>query len=302
MASPSEESPLVLVTGLAGFTGSHLTPALEAKGYRVRGLDHVVRPEDEGRILGCDLLDRRAVADAVNSLLPQAVIHLAGIALVTHGDVSQIYQSNIMGTRNLLEALSSLDPAPRNVILASSANVYGNARGGMIDETMPPAPANDYAVSKLAMEYMALTFASRLPLTIVRPFNYTGPGQSTDFVVPKIVAHFRDRRSLLELGNLDVSREFSDVRRTVEAYARLVGLSGQGEIYDICGGVGISLRSIIETTERLSGHRLEIRVNPAFVRENEVSTLVGSPAKLEGTVGALPRYDIEATIAWMLET
>lgn len=302
MASPSEESPLVLVTGLAGFTGRHLTPALEAKGYRVRGLDHVVPPGSEGRIEGCDLLDRAQVAEALARLRPRAVIHLAGIALVTHGDVSQIYQANIMGSRNLLEAVAGLADKPRSVILASSATVYGNSRGGVLDEATEPAPTNDYAVSKLAMEYMAKTFVSRLPITIVRPFNYTGPGQSTDFVVPKIVEHFRERRPLLELGNLEVAREFSDVRRAVEAYARLVELPGRGDVYNIASGAGVSLKRIIGAAERISGHRLEVRVNPAFVRENEVAALVGSPEKLERAIGRLPSYDIDSTIEWMLGT
>jgi nucleoside-diphosphate-sugar epimerase len=311
--------PLVLVTGLSGFTGRHLRPALQARGWRVVGVDH--REPDAGSASSpsgaaldesrhCDLLDRQAVAALVQELQPRAVIHLAGIASVTHGDVGEIYRVNIMGTRNLLEALAAASSQAaespgsglRTVVLASTANIYGNTGGHALDESTPSAPTNDYAVSKLAMEYMALTFRERLPITIVRPFNYTGPGQSDRFVIPKIVGHFRRRAQVLELGNMDVTREFSDVRRVVEAYARLIDLPGTGQVYNLASGSGVTLREVIDILERISGHKIELRFNSAFARANEVRILVGSCARIESVIGALPRYTIEDTLGWMLET
>ena len=301
MAGPSEKQPLVLVTGLAGFTGPHLIAALEGRGWRVVGLDRRDSIVGTTKIYACDLLDRLSLIRRVREIAPQAVIHLAGISDVHHENIGELYEINIMATRNLLEALAQLDTRLQAVLLASSANVYGNTGGRALDELTPLAPANDYAVSKLAMEYMARTFAEKLPITIIRPFNYTGRGQTTRFVVPKIVEHFRQKASVIELGNLDVTREFSDVRRTVEAYARLLALPGTCEIYNICSGKGESLRQILSEAEKITGHRIEVRVNPAFVRENEVEILIGSCDKLEAAVGVLPRYAIKDTLSWMLE-
>ena len=200
-----------LVTGIDGFTGRYLEAELLAAGYRVFGTvrDGEAAGED---LHAVDLCDRLRLMEVVADVRPDVVAHLAAISFVAHGDAESIYRVNVVGTRNLLEALSALDERPAAVLLASSANVYGNAPFEVIDESVPPAPANDYAVSKLAMEYLARLWMDRLPIMMTRPFNYTGVGQAPNFLVPKIVSHFQARRPLIELGNTDVARDFSDVR------------------------------------------------------------------------------------------
>lgn len=294
-----------LLTGAAGFTGHYVSSALAELGHEVHGLVHDaelaplpgIAKAHEG-----NLTDLESVVRIVDEVRPDHVIHLAAVSFVAHSDVDQMYRTNVVGTRQLLEALSRSPKLPSSVVLASSANIYGNAREGVLDETVPPAPANDYGVSKIAMEYVARTYMSRLPISVVRPFNYTGLGQSESFLLPKIVAHARRRAPVIELGNLDVARDFSDVRTVSDAYVRLLTEPRAiGETYNICSGRAVSLRSVIETVERLSGHQMEIRVNPDFVRANEVRSLCGSAARLEEAIGPLKPISLDETLSWMLQ-
>lgn len=291
------------VTGVAGFTGRYLAPALKARGYRVCGLVQDTPADPLPGVDGLrqgDLLDTQALAAMLREERPEVVVHLAAVSFVAHGDVEAIYRTNLLGTRCLLEALT-LAGSARHVLLASSANVYGNATDGVLDEGVPPAPANDYAVSKLAMEHMARLWVNKLPITLVRPFNYTGVGQAAHFLVPKIVSHFARRAPVLELGNLEVERDFSDVRAVVEAYARLLDQPASGQTYNVCSGQGHSLMEIVSTLEQLCGFRPEVRVNPAFVRPNEVRRLVGNPSRLRAVIGPWSGVSLRDTLAWMLE-
>ena len=293
-----------LITGIGGFTGRHLAAELTRAGYEVCGLTHL--GGDAGpRTLACDLGDAAAVKAAVVQLRPEVVAHLAAVSFVAHGDANEIYRTNVVGTRNLLAALAALADRPRAVLLASSANVYGNATAGVIDESVRPAPANDYAVSKLAMEYMAALWCDQLPITIVRPFNYTGVGQAIEFLMPKLVAHFKQRAAVVELGNLDVERDFSDVRSIVRSYRLLLDLPNTGRnsgaVFNVCSGRGYALREVLGMLAELAGYMPEVRVNPAFVRANEVKTLVGSRQALDALIGAPPQPPLAQTLQWMLQ-
>ena len=218
----------VLITGINGFTGRYMQAVLQEKGYQVFGtmaggsasaVSSVAMPVNT---FVMDLCNADNVAMVVQQVQPHYVLHLAALSFVGHGDANGFYSVNLAGTRNLLAALAGLSEKPRCVLLASSANVYGNAQEGVLAESAAVAPANDYAVSKLAMEYMAKLWQQELPIVITRPFNYTGQGQEEKFLIPKIVRHFRDRAAVIELGNLDVWRDFSDVRALVQAYAGLL--------------------------------------------------------------------------------
>lgn len=288
----------VLITGVDGFTGRHLASLLQARNVEVRGTVLGEAAQD-GSIRRVDLLDFEALAAAVADVAPTHVVHLAAISFVAHGDVEQIYRTNIAGTRNLLRALAGASTGLRCVLLASSANVYGNAAQDPIDEDVAPQPANDYAVSKLAMEYMAALWSEQLPITVVRPFNYTGVGQSRQFLIPKIADAFRRRVPTLELGNIDVERDFSDVRDVVEAYRRLLA-AAPGGTYDVCSGRATSLREVLQMAGEISGYTPEVVVNPAFVRANEIKRLRGSGRRLKAVVGNWNQHSLRATLEWML--
>lgn len=293
-----------LITGIRGFTGGYLAAELAAGGWEVWGLgSHAARPDSpsDPRYLGVDLLDQAALARAIDRISPAVVVHLAGIAFVGHQDQNAFYQVNLIGSRNLLAALAAASRRPDCVLLASSANVYGTAIGGVLDESTLPNPANDYAVSKLAMEYMARLWQDRLPLVIARPFNYTGVGQSESFLLPKIVGHFRRGAEVIELGNLDVSRDFSDVRAVVRAYRRLIEVCPVGATVNVCSGRSSSLAEVLATVATLAGRRLRVEVNPAFVRAREVKTLCGDPSRLRSLIGAWESPPLAETLGWMLE-
>lgn len=296
----------VLITGIEGFTGGHLASVLALAGYEVFGLARSAPRRTINHCAAvhvCDLLYRDGLARVVADLRPHYVFHLAGISFVAHGDVEEIYKANVIGARNLLDAMASHGKDVRGVMLASSANVYGPGDGRPMTEETPFAPANDYAVSKIAMEYAASLYRARLPIIIVRPFNYTGVGQSAEFLAPKIVSHLRQRATAIELGNLDVARDISDVRMVVDAYQRLMETPAAfGQTINVCSGVAHSLRDILTTAQTLAGHDMAVTVNPQFVRINEVRQLLGDPARLIGLIGPLKSYSLADTLGWMLNT
>jgi len=294
------EGKRALITGLHGFTGHHMARELAAAGYRVFGTatpGGVSSPD----VFAFDLCDRAAVGAMVEQVQPDVVVHLAGISFVAHGDAEQIYRVNVVGTRNLLEALAGAAHKASCVLLASSANIYGNASVPVIDEAVAPSPANDYAVSKLAMEYMARLWMDKLPIVIVRPFNYTGRGQDERFLLPKIVAHFQRRERRIELGNLAIARDFSDVRMVARSYRKLLAAAPGGEAFNICSGRSNSLEDVIDLCSGIAGYRIEVQVNPAFVRANDVLTLSGSNEKLAQVIGPLDPPALIDTLRWMLE-
>lgn len=288
----------VLITGSLGFTGRYLATELAQHGYEVFGTG--TRPGDSPTYFQADLQDKPHLQAVIAKVQPQIVVHLAALAYVDHDDPAAFYRVNLIGTRHLLEATAKEAPNVRCVFLASSANIYGNATAGLLREDTPPDPANDYAVSKLAMEYLAKLWQAQLPIVIVRPFNYTGVGQNERFVIPKIVAHFRRREPVIELGNLHVQREYNDVRSVVRAYRLLIERCPVGEVVNVCSGRIYSLQDVLALAQELSGHRIEVRVNPALVRPNEVHTLAGDKRKLVSLIGDWDSLPLPQTLAWML--
>lgn len=276
----------VLVTGADGFTGTYLVAELLSRG-------HEVVP------FASDITDAAAVDAEVAAVSPDRVIHLAAIAFVGTDAVDPFYQVNQLGTYHLLDAVAR--HAPRaHVLIASSANIYGNTTGGYLDESTPPNPANHYAVSKWAMELGARMWADRLHITIARPFNYTGVGQEEQYLIPKIVAHFRRREPVITLGNIDVSRDFGDVRSVVAAYCGLSLAPPAPQVVNVCTGRVWNIRQIIAIASRITGHDIEIATNPAFMRANEVEILAGDASLLQSLLPDWQPKSLEDTLEWML--
>lgn len=293
------------ITGINGFTGRYLAAELAGAGYEVYGLSHTaIECEIFGvkQVFSCDLNDTQTLEKIISEVRPDVVAHLAAIAFVAYGDVEEIYRTNVVGSRNLLDILARSGISFQSVLVASSANVYGNATAGVLNERAVFAPANDYAVSKVSMEYMAQLYQERLPLIIVRPFNYTGIGQSGNFLLPKIVNHVRSAAPVIELGNLDVSRDFSDVRTVVQYYRLLLENSkAKNQVFNVCSSKAYTLNEVLTMVREISQQQFDVRVNPAFVRANEVKTLIGDNTKLIATVGELKAFSLNETLKSMIE-
>jgi nucleoside-diphosphate-sugar epimerase len=288
----------VLITGISGFTGPYVRAALESRGHEVVGLaDHAGRGAADRAV---DLLDADSVRRFLKTESFDYVVHLAAVSFVAHETAADYYRVNVLGTLNLLEALAAGAGKLKKVVLASSANVYGRPLRSPVDESAAPAPMNHYGVSKLAMELMAGTWFERLPILITRPFNYSGVGQSPKFVLPKLVAHFRDQAETIELGDTAVVREFMDVRDVADVYAALLESAAASQAVNLCAGRGYRLDEILEKLRALTGAAPRIERAPALVRSNEIPQLVGSPARLKSLVPSVAFRPLDDTLRWML--
>jgi len=277
----------LLLTGASGFTGYHLYQEAKLAGF-------VVIP------LISDISDIPAMKAEILNIKPDYVIHLAAISAVSHSQQEDLYKVNLMGALNLLESLALLPSIPEKIILVSSANVYGNISDESISEELYPHPVNHYAMSKLAMEMMAINYFPKLPIVITRPFNYTGVGHDLRFVIPKIINHFKQKLELIELGNIDVLREYNDVRTVCQIYLKLLTYGEIGQIYNICSGRAFTLREIIHKLRVMTKQLLEVNINSNLIRSNEVFVLSGNPSKLQKTIGEIQFPPIDETLLWML--
>ncbi len=276
----------VALTGMSGFTGRFVADALTAAGA-------------ECVPIAADLANPGAIEAAVAEAPFDRLVHLAALAFVGVADWQGFYRVNQLGTFHLLNAVAKVRPGVR-CIIASSAQVYGPGAEGLVAEDAPTYPANHYAVSKLAMEQGARLWGDRLEIVVTRPFNYTGRGQQTQYLVPKIVDHFRRRADVIELGNTWVKRDFGDVRAVAEAYAGLALTEEAPALLNIATGQLSSIDDILHILTRLSGHTLEVQVNPAFVRANDVPILGGDASRLRAALPGWEPRALEETLNWML--
>jgi len=294
--------PCLLVTGAAGFTGRHLISQAKRDGYRCVA---IVQPGGKNLTIAdntcaSDVLDSQQVEEIIQQFKPDYIVHLAAISFVAHGNSAEIYRVNQLGTLNLLDAVRKHRPAVKKVLIASSANIYGNATVLPITEAAQPDPINHYGVSKVAMELIAQLYDD-LPIVISRPFNYTGCGQARCFLIPKLVDAFRGKQETIELGNLSVSRDISDVRDVVRAYLKLLTHDTPDRVYNVCSGFPTPLLTVVDLLNDLAGYRIHTKVSSDFVRRDEINTLYGSPASLESVIGCYREFTLEQTLAWMLE-
>ena len=291
-------SKKVLITGIDSFTGIHLSKYLQMARYDVYGTSYLNESE---KTYKCDITKKEDIKTVLKAVDPDYVIHLSGISYAAFEDSTEFYKVNTIGTINILDAILEMNLNPSKILIASSATVYGNQGLEVLDESLCPTPVNHYGASKYAMESMVKNYFNKLNIIVTRPFNYTGMGQAEHFLIPKIVKHFKDAKKEIELGNLHVSREFNDITFVCEIYSRFLNSTCKSEIVNICSDRGVKLLDIIDKMNLIAGYAIEVKVNPAFVRKDEIKTLTGSSKKLFGLIGKVKQKTLDNTLRDMFE-
>jgi len=283
----------VLITGIDSFTGIHLSSYLLNLGYDVYGTSFI---QNSRKIYKCDITKKDDISMVIGTVKPDFIVHLSGISFAAHGNNEDFYKVNTIGTINILDVLIELDIVPEKIVIASSATVYGNQGIEILDESLCPKPANHYGASKYAMECLVRNYFSKLPIIISRPFNYTGIGQEKHFLIPKIVSHFKEHKTKIELGNIDVSREFNDIGFVCKVYKKLLESNVKSEVVNIASNRGIKLLDVIDIMSNIAGYDIAVEVNPAFVRKDEIQNLTGSTKKLFTLIGNIQHKSFSETL------
>ncbi len=303
----------VLVTGATGFVGRHLGRLLLDEGLDLFGTCYPDKPCPEDRqLVHLDLRSSEAAEAAVERDKPDWVVHLAAVSNVRKSweNRRETLETNIIATSNIFEAVRRLAPAAR-VLFVSSSDVYGvlSAEERTFREEDPFHAVNPYAYTKIAGELLSRFYVEveKLDIVIARPFPHTGPGQTADFVFSDWASQIaRIEKGLAEpvirVGNLDVRRDYSDVRDVVRAYALLLRRGRTGEIYNICAGRAVSLRSILETLLSLSPAKIRVETDPAKLRKTDIPFLAGDAGKIRRETGWAPTIPLEETLSGLLES
>jgi GDP-4-dehydro-6-deoxy-D-mannose reductase len=305
----------VLITGATGFVGKHLSSLLNSSGgFQVHGTR---MPEESSIDLpGVDLVECRlenccSVREAVNRTNPNVVYHLAAQSSVPRSleDPAGTYETNVVGTVNLLEALRE-ERDLRAVVLISSAEVYGivSEEELPITEDAQVKPGNPYAFSKICSEIMGEAYFRDfgMPVIRLRSFNHIGPGQSDSFVTSSFARQIAEiesglRPPSLMVGNLESSRDFTDVRDVVRAYEMAATSCVPGELYNISSGRAVKISDILQSLLAMTEAKIEVTEDPARMRPSDLPILTGDSSKFRKATGWSPQIPLETTLKDLLD-
>ena len=296
----------VLVTGAAGFAGSHVVQALAGYGTIV-GWTHNAPPPQEVVTLAewqrVDLLHPVEVRQAIAKLRPSAVIHCAGAPNVAHSwkDTVTPLSANVLATHHLFDALRRVGQ-PCRVVVPGSATVYALSDSALT-ETSPLAPSNPYAVSKLVQEELSLRAMREdgVDVVVTRSFNHTGPRQSAAFAAPNMARQIamiekRLAEPVIKVGNLEAQRDFTDVRDMARAYVMLMKQGTASEVYNVSSGVARVMRSVLDALAARARVDVLIETDPALMRPSDTPMLLGDSTKLRASTGWHPEIPFDQTL------
>lgn len=308
----------VLVTGGGGFAGQHLLREIlrsEPAAVACTVLGDPPRLPAEHPFaavhwLSLDLMSNESVRSILCGFEPDVVYHLAGQASVGQSleEPLETWEVNATGTVRLLAELLESGRRKVRFLLASSAEVYGSVPGERqpIGEAMPRRPLTPYGSSKAAAEIAAIQMGSsgEVEAIVARSFNHIGPGQDQRFVLPNMAMQLAairrgEREPVLRAGNLDVERDFLDVRDAVRGYRVLMERGEPGEVYNVSSGRALSLLAVLQRLIDISGTGAKLEIDPDRVRPIDIPLLVGDPSRL-GSLGWEATVDLDTTLRDLL--
>jgi len=255
-----------------------------------------------------DIRNAGDVQSAIRQIKPNEVYHLAGISAVglAWANPRLTFEVNVEGTYNVLEATTGL-PSPPRILNVSTAQVYA-ASNAPLSESSPLAPANPYAASKAMAELLEVSFRKACAGGIItaRSFNHTGPGQLTSFVLPSFAQQFAEieagmRPPKLAVGNIEVERDFTDVRDVVRAYSELLSKGRPGQVYNVCSGAATLLSDVVKQFQALCRTVVTVETDPACLRAGDISRIVGDPSKIKKEIGWDIRIPLSQTLRDLLD-
>ena len=300
---------VTLVTGAAGFAGSHLIEHLSGRGALVAWTRGPVPAAVEGLATWqtVDLLEAQTVRRAVADLRPAVVYHCAGAPHVSHSwhNTADVLSSNVLATHYLLDSLRRAKVECR-VLITGSAMVYAPS-ATPITEQHPLAPSSPYAVSKLAQEQLGLRAIGEdgVDVIVTRSFNHTGSRQSADFAAPGMARQIalveRGALDTVKVGNLDAQRDLTDVRDTVRAYGLLADAGTAGDIYNVASGVARPIRAVLDGLIARARTPVRVETDAERVRPHDVPVLVGDARRLHTATGWTPAIGFEQMLDDLLE-
>jgi len=303
-----------LITGIGGFVGCHLTRYLFYGGHEVSGLDYpnIELPDDfktyeRLKIYEGDLRDDKISNQVINECKPDVIFHLAAQSSVkiSFENPQETFSDNLFSTLSLLEAVSKLDYEVKTLVISSS-EVYGQLEPEEcpVDEDHPLMPINPYAVSKAAVDLMAYQYfkAYKTPVYIARAFSHSGPGQKTvgvlsdwAFQIAKIELGLTP--PVLKVGNLNVQRDYTDVRDVIRAYLDIIEKGKPGKPYNVCSGRGYKLSDLLEKYRSMAKKDIEVLEDQSRMRPVDIPILTGSNKRIKEDTGWEPEIEIETTLS-----